>query len=61
MNVHASRDDTTDLPLGACVLIPGIIVGRSEFPGKGPTYLVEFDRKGEAVQEWFHGDDLDED
>lgn len=49
-----------DLPLGAIVTVTGVVIGRSEFAEKGPTYLVQYDRQGRTIADWFAGEDLDE-
>lgn len=49
-----------EIPLGAAVAIVGVIVGRSEFADGPPSYLVEYERRGKPVREWFIGDDLAE-
>ncbi|MCV0396991.1 MAG: hypothetical protein K5872_08715 [Rhizobiaceae bacterium] len=50
-----------DIPLGATVTIVGILVGRSEFSEGPPSYLVEYERRGKPMREWFVGADLKED
>lgn len=50
-----------EFPIGAPVLIAGVIVGRSEFQEGPSAYCVEFDRKGKPHREWFLACDLDED
>ncbi len=46
------------LPLGTPVTVAGILIGRSEFTDGPPSYLVEYERNGEQVREWFIGEDL---
>lgn len=48
-----------ELPLGAPVLIAGTVIGRTEFQGGPPTYLVEFARKGRSFRDWFVSEELD--
>jgi hypothetical protein len=48
-----------DFALGTPVLISGTVVGRSEFQSGPPAYLVEFDKKGRSMRDWFIGADLD--
>lgn len=49
-----------DLPLGASVTITGVVVGRSEFADKNPTYWVEYERQGKPVRDWFVAAELAE-
>lgn len=51
MNTEANNKN--GMPLGAPVSIIGVIVGRSEFSEGPPSYLVEYERNGEQVREWF--------
>lgn len=48
-----------DLPLGAAVLITGIVIGDTRFRDKRKTYLVQFNRKGRPYEDWFFADDLE--
>lgn len=49
-----------ELPLGASVTITGVVVGRSEFADKNPTYWVEYERQGKPVRDWFVAAELAE-
>lgn len=53
-------NDDYDFPLGAVVLVNGVIVGRSEFSDKPPTYWVEYERQGKLVRDWFADAELAE-
>jgi hypothetical protein len=48
-----------ELALGDRVTIEGTVIASTRFAGGGVTYLVEYERKGRTVSEWFALDDLD--
>lgn len=46
--------------LGQEVTLAGRVVGRSEFESGYPTYLVEFERNGKPMREWFKAEELEQ-
>lgn len=58
MNLHVTVARQHQLPLGERISLSATVVGTSRFPGGDVTYLVQFERKGCVVQEWFSAADL---
>lgn len=49
-----------ELALGANVIVNGIVVGKTEFSDRTPTYWVEYERQGKRVRDWFTAAELAE-
>lgn len=50
--------ESRGLPLGAAVVLKGVVIGRSEFQNGPPSYLIQYSRKGKIDREWFTAVDL---
>lgn len=51
--------DADEIEIGNVVIITGVVVARTEFADGPNSYMVEFERRGRPVREWFLAGDLD--
>lgn len=57
----SGANENDELPLGEQVTVRGVVAASTRFANGDVTYLVEFERKGRTVSDWFNRTDLSTD